>query len=299
MESPAAIRPVDAIRFASRLRAVLGLSTSELALVVGVDARTLNRMETWSGSLLTAILLLGEVPASEAADRLFALAEMHASRLTDPPDPADVSRLRSKVAEAMQLTSPAPADNLSALCSRSVSWIYWATTARADDIETKALADEAGLICRPLLQSGTHGKWEVHSYLFALRPGDGMLLCHNAKPVAWYLLQATEGKLPNPRTQEERLRRAPKSERSVIDLLDALPDVLRFVEARGTLGRRLESSGYRLFDGSDPSSSGSAWYSALAVEPDASRELPTKDEFGRRSTGERARISFYRARRKA
>jgi hypothetical protein len=78
-----------------------------------------------------------------------------------------------------------------------------------------------------------------------------------------------------------------------------LPNVLRFVEARGMLGRRLQGSGYLLFDGSDPTSSPTAWYSALAVAPDASRELPSKDQFRLRTTGERARISFYRARRKA
>jgi hypothetical protein len=177
-------------------------------------------------------------------------------------------------------------------CAAPLSWIYWATSARADEAKTRQLADQEGVIIRPLLQQGTRGSSELHGYLLALQPDDLVLLCHDAAPVAWYALrQHVEPMLGE--AARVRLRRTESEDR--IDLADALPQVFQRIAATSPLGQQFGPLGYRLFDGAKPKHPGlDTWYSALAVVPSGERELPTPKEFSRRPPGDRARMTRFR-----
>lgn len=292
---PNATRPAAIIHLAARLRALLGLSSAELALVLGVESRTLSRMETWSGSLLTAIRTLGETSTSAAPALLVELAALHALRASDPPDPADCAAVGVKATAALAEVKSTGDESLIDLAAAPLPWIYWATSARAGDTTTRELADGDGLIVRPLLQQGTASKTELHGYLLALRPGDAVLLCHDAAPVAWYRLEPSEDTalLDLARQRLQKLR--PSTSERAIDLVEALPPVFRHVEADSALGKRLRSLGYRLFDNSEPRSKGSTtWFSGLCVTPLPGRPAPSPQEFTRRPPGERARMTRFR-----
>lgn len=287
-----AIRPSDLARFAARLRAVLGLSTEDLAGVIGVDPRTITRAETWSGPVLSVLQLLASVRASEAGDALARLTSLHALRRADPADPSILASLRDSVQAAIdEVRGLGPDAGLAEACSAPVSWIYWATSARAGRDATRQLADE-GLIVRPLLQRGTRGQSELHGYLLALQPGDSILLCHDAHPVAWYRMEAhVDPQLA--RVARDQLRRTESPDR--IELVEALPAVFRAIEGSSVVGRRLGSLGYKLLDNTEPAGPPrSGWFSALTVRPDPDTSLPTPQEFSRRQPGERARITRFR-----
>jgi len=290
-----ATRPASVIQLAARLRALLGLSTVDLALVLGIEARTLSRMETWSGSLLTAIRALAEASPECAPAFLVELATLHAQRASDPPDPAECAAIGAKARAALAEGGGAPAARLLDLCDLPLPWIYWATSARAGDTTTRELADRDGLIVRPLLQQGTASKTELHGYLLALRPGDEVLLCHDATPVAWYRLERSEdGALVDLARQRLQRLRPRASERS-IDLVDALPPVFRHIDLTSPLGKQLASLRYRLFDNSEPKGKAAAgWFSGLGVSPLGDREVPSSDQFSRRPAGERARMTRFR-----
>lgn len=290
--------PADIIHLAARLRALLGLGTSELAQVLGVEPRTMSRMETWSGSLLTAVRSLAEVSVKRVPALLIELATLHSQRASDPADPASLAALGAKASAALEETSASAEQDapiLLDLLARPLPWIYWATSARAGDTKTRELADRDGLIVRPLLQRGTASKTELHPYLLALRPGDEVLLCHDANPVAWYVLErCDDGALADlARQQLHRFR--PSSSHRSIDLVDALPSVFRRIDLGSPLGRQLASLGYMLFDGSKPPKGAAAgWFSALGVSPLTERSIPSPPEFSRRPAGERARMTRFR-----
>ncbi|MCM2332329.1 MAG: helix-turn-helix domain-containing protein [Anaeromyxobacteraceae bacterium] len=287
--------PSDTVRFAARLRAVLGLSSEELAAAIGVDARTINRTETWSGPVLTSIELIRRLQRDTAPSQLVALAELHARRSGDPADPAWLDALATRLHEATAVEARDGGDlSIGALCDRPAAWIYWATSARADDGATRRLADEEGLIVRPLLQRGTRGQGELHAYLLALRPGDEVLLCHDARPIAWYRLKERADAQVTALARAQ-LRRSDSATR--IELAEALPPVFRAVARDTVLGGRLTDLGYRLFDNAEPPRSGAAsWFTGLAVRPAGDLPVPTQHEFTRRPPGERARITRFRRR---
>lgn len=293
--SDPATSPASVIHLATRLRALLGLSTADLALVLGVEARTLSRMETWSGSLLTAIRALAEASPEGAPSFLVELATLHSQRAFDPPDPAERAAIGAKAGAALAEVGGLQEARLLDLCERPLPWIYWATSARAGDTTTRELADRDGLIVRPLLQQGTASKTELHGYLLALRPGDEVLLCHDATPVAWYRLERSEdGALIDLARQRLQRLRPSASERS-IDLVDALPPVFRHIDLASPLGKQLASLRYRLFDNTEPKGKAAAgWFSGLGVSPLGDREVPSSDQFSRRPAGERARMTRFR-----
>lgn len=303
-------RPASVLHLAARLRALLGLSTSDLALVIGVDARTLTRMETWSGSVLTSIRALAETSQERAPDLIVELSSLHACRNPDPPDPALLASLGSKARQSLaELDSRPGSAVLLELCTKPLPWLYWATSARAADTTTRDLADNDGLIVRPLLQGETDPR-ELHPYLLALRPGDEVLLCHDSTPVGWYELQSsndsalihlarlrlgsrtggTRGKALTSRAGTD-----PGKGARPIELVDALPAVFRHVELASPLGQRLAATSYRLFDNSPPSPRSAApWFSVLSVRRLPGRAVPSPTEFARRPVGERARMTRFR-----
>lgn len=307
--------PASVIHLAARLRALLGLTTGDLALVVGVDARTLTRMETWSGSLLTAIRTLAETSKERAPGLVVELASLHARRNPDPPDPAELASLGKRAEAALgEFGAGASSALLLELCAKPLPWIYWATSARAGDTTTRDLADHDGLIVRPLLQGEVKKKekksLELHSYLLALRPGDSVLLCHDATPVAWYELQPSDDQalteLARQRLRhrsgsdqsKETLKRAatnPASSSRYLELVDALPAVFRHVELASLLGKRLAANGYHLVDNSPATArTVSGWFSGLCVAPLPEEPVPSLDDFARRPAGERARMTRFR-----
>jgi hypothetical protein len=289
--------PASVIHLAARLRALLGLTTAELALVVGVEPRTLSRMETWSGSLLTSIRALAETSRDRAPALLVELAGLHAQRNPDPPDPAELSALGTKAEAALaEVPSGTGASLLAELCAAPLAWIYWATSERAGDTATRDLADQHGLIVRPLLQKGTTSKTELHGYLLALQPGDEVLLCHDATPVAWYqLTPSKDTELTSLARQRLQKLRPSSSDRS-IDLVDALPAVFRHVELGSALGKQLAANRYHLFDNSEARGKGStAWFSGLCVAPLAEKSVPSPKDFTKRPAGERARMTRFRS----
>jgi DNA-binding XRE family transcriptional regulator len=260
-------------RAAVELREALGLTQEEMGAVLGVDKRSISRLETGEaqsqGAFRTALHLLLSTESPRAAGVFHDLARLHGN--------PDADGLRKTVAAALDRVvatlpsseqSTAQAGTLRELvaCAGRTgrSWVYWATRDRANPGETLALARDHGIICRPVFYAPRTGerdgeRRDVQPYLLRLRPGDEVLLCHDAVPQAWFRL--VEGDATPPDLHAD----APVRDS---DWLQAsLPRVFKFVPLRSALGKRLAGSGYRLHDGSEVGPRARVrFFSALAVE---------------------------------
>lgn len=289
-----------ALQLGHRLRILLGGSYGPLAAVLGASTRTLTRVETWSGPSAAALLLLTEAEARAVPTLARTLVDAHLDAVVaSRPSARKLKEARSDAAKALDVLTDefgrAPAgQTLRELLEEPLDWVYWATSARADAEETCRLAREDGVVCRPLLENE---KNEVHGYLFAIRPGDRVLLAHDRRPLAW--LEVVEGDAPPPNLHSERREGLGKDDPN--RLVPLLPHVFRFVSARSPLGARLAGGlhPYRLFDGRLPGdgteSAGrrTEWFSALAVR-EMHSEVPAELELEGRDGGYRSRMTRYR-----
>lgn len=240
--------------YLAALRATLGLTQAEMSLVLGLRGKSLARLEggsTLTPSLHRLVRLVANMRLGELESALrVALEEDFTAPLRE--------RLRGTVQEL--IGQGASVNDTVAMRmerrERPTDWVFWATSARAAANETKALADEAGFICRPL-RFAHAGKgfsdWSRpdqptdYDYLLDLKPGDCILLCHSGEPLGWYRIQKAKpgaparemGRLPNP--------------------------IMRFVQEGSALGSRLSKGNYRLWDGS-MGAGDQGWYSGLAVK---------------------------------
>lgn len=236
-------------QLSARIRRVLRLTQREWAAVLGIEEKSVARLETrgtWVPSMRRLVKALLATPVRGIDRTLEAvLAE------TDEGDVSSAvsAELRLGISEtvkqlAVELQAPfdATLGDLVALAPAPSAWVYWATRARADAPGTKELADREGIICRPLRSS----TGRPLGYLSLLAPGHRVLLCHDGEPLGWYeLVEPKEGALD----------------------LDGLPPVFRDVEQSSRLGRLLASAGYKLSDGSDPASRRNGRFTCLAVRP--------------------------------
>jgi hypothetical protein len=264
-----------ALRIGHRLRMRLGESFEPLADLLGLQPRTLAHVETWSGPTAAAMLLLAEAPAARVPSLAETLLLVHGRSAS-----AVVASLAAEVRDA------SPRMTFAEALDRPVEWVYWATSARADPEETLRLAAEEGIVCRPLLENVD----EVHGYLYAVRPGDRVLLTHDGTPLSW--LEVVEGDEPPPRLwslEHTTLKRGAPN------LATLLPHVFRFVPLASRLGTRLASGDhpYKLFDGQPVGRKQSGWFSALAVRI-VQHKLPRAADFAGRGRGHRSRMTRYR-----
>ena len=270
------------LQFGHRLRVLLDGSPEALASLLGVSTRTLSRVEAWSGPLASALVLLAEVPSGRAVEVAATLRALHGQQQPNAPG---VDALAEELAEVPRLAT------VGQLVARPMDWVYWATSARAGADKTKLLAAEYGFICRPLLETAEAP--EVHPYLFALRAGDRVLLAHDRKPAAWFLL--TEGQEPPADlTTAEHERLAPRV--SGLRMIELLPRVFRYIARASNVGEELAREQYRLFDNSPAAQRKRGWFSGLSVRPLPREALPGDDELESRGRGQRARMTRLKRR---
>ncbi len=212
------------------LRQALGLSQAAFGLLLGVGERTVIRLENEAGgdveeSVVRLLRAIGEARVDDAEGLLRAL-------LLEASPPAEVTARQEVFTTALSRIRESLGRGAMRLKDLRVwRWVYWATGARADADETLALAID-GVICRQLRDPAKAGERRENStsdypYLEQLRPGDQVLLCHLAEPLAWFeLLEGSDPPIPVP------------------------SPVFRFVASESRLGQRLAKGSYRLFDGS-------------------------------------------------
>lgn len=214
------------------LRQALGLSQAAFGLLLGVGERTVIRLENdeSAGAEPTVSNLLraiGEARVEDAEGLLRAL-------LLEGAPPEELSARQDVFATALSRLRDSAGRAAVRLKDVRVSrWVYWATGARADAAQTLALAED-GVICRQLRDPARahdrrEGSTSDYPYLEQLRPGDQVLLCHLAEPLAWFeLVEGRDAPVPVP------------------------SPVFRFVPSDSRLGQRLVKGNYRLSDGSMP-----------------------------------------------
>jgi DNA-binding XRE family transcriptional regulator len=259
-----------------QLRWLLGLTQKEMARLLGVQDKTLTRLEAdhpWTPSMSRLLRLMLERPVSEAGPLV---ARLSAIDFDAQENQADLELAKRVEGAANRLARERAVPTGSRLLDlvkelRPDTWVYWATSARAGSDETRKLADEAGVICRPLLSArpqAQKGRPTDFGYLEKIRPGDRILLCHDGEPQAWYRLH---------RSARPKGSKEPKH---------ALAPVFRFIPLSSGLGKRLSTSGYRLHDGTLPVERSSGWFSALCVSREADRlvERPAPRLAGIRDT---------------
>ncbi|MDA8386350.1 MAG: helix-turn-helix domain-containing protein [Actinomycetota bacterium] len=262
-------------RLAIDLRDALGLTQEELAAALGVDKRTLSRIEMreieLAGPMLAALELLSRISVADVPRTLEELARHHLAQEGGGEIPALLEKSSASL-EKLLLQLPqsrreamrgAPLGRLVAsLWEAGRPWVYWATRARADLPTTSDLAKRHGIICRPLFTD----RGEPQPYLFRLRPGDDVLLCYDEVPAAWFRIR--RGDEPPVRIELDR----PVSD--LAGILVRLPPILSFIPQESELGRVLRQADYRLLDNSPPGRRTSGrFFSALRVEP-SRRALP-------------------------
>ncbi|MEN9797275.1 MAG: hypothetical protein RL653_971 [Pseudomonadota bacterium] len=236
-------------QLSARIRRVLRLTQREWAAVLGIEEKSLARLETrgtWVPSMRRLVKALLATPV-RGIDRTLAavLSETDAPGYTSHVS-AELRRSISETVKTLAVELQAPFDatlgDLVEAAPSPSTWVYWATRARADAPGTRELADREGIICRPLRSSAGRPL----AYLSLLAPGHRVLLCHDGEPMAWYeLVQPKDGALE----------------------VDGLPPVFRDVELSSRLGKVLAAAGYKLGDGSDPAERRTGRFTCLAVRP--------------------------------
>ncbi len=228
-------------RRAIDIREALGLDQDEMGALLGVNLRTVSRLEAFEGAkggLGAALILLEQLPLnglsaalaklgaavggkSESEARLLAAGARHAlQRVVDL-----LPEQRRAATEEMTL-----AELIAEAWGKGRFWVYWATSAGTSGARTLALADQ-GVIARSISGNGL----DVQPYLFKLRPGDQILLCHDGRPLGWYRLRSAEvpPDLPGRSAGGDR----------------PLPPVFRVLACSSELGKQLAADGYPRFDG--------------------------------------------------
>ena len=237
------------------LRALLGLDQKTLGRLLGVDSRTVLRLEAphevqgdasadSPGPAVRLAWLLTQLPIGELDRVVHHLTSALASAEASPPKAESIiTRLRG-----MPLS---PSDRLERAFTLPWSWTYWGTGARANADATARLANEMGFICRPLCRDREHapdrrdalGLGNVPG-LTLLQPGDRVLLAHDDTPIDWF----------------ELLEVGPP-----VGVTHDLPPVFRFIPRHSPEGERLAKENYRLADGRLPDAPGGGWFCGLAV----------------------------------
>src|SRR5437868_2368713 len=132
-----------------KLRWLLGLTQKETARLLGVQDKTLTRLEAdypWTPSMSRLLRMVLDRPVSEAGPLI---ARLSATSFDDPENEADLElarRVEGAVNRVARERSCPPGSRLLDLVKelRPDTWVYWATSARAGSDQTKKLADEAG-----------------------------------------------------------------------------------------------------------------------------------------------------------
>ncbi len=272
-------------RRATNLRDALDVDQGQMGTLLGVNQRTIARMEaaecsgcTIPGPLGAALFLLEQVALTRLPATLLLLAETlpadYPSTMRDADMPAWRAALERAVATVEMvkgISDGAPAslqrvvellperararawssltlgELLEAAWGKGRPWVYWATSAGTSAERTRELANEQGVIARSL-SSGQPG---VLPYLFKLRPGDLVLLCHEGRPLDWYRL--VEADLPDSGGLEGAKERH-------------LPSVFRVIKPESALGKALAADGYPRFNGKASKPGTGLHFTALAVE---------------------------------
>jgi transcriptional regulator with XRE-family HTH domain len=239
---------------ALRLRKFLGLTQREMGLLFGIEEKTLTRLEArapWSPPMVRLLRLVEATPVEVSTELLRLMAEevgdaepaRAEARVALAKAVAAIDQRLGKASSERRLTL----EQLAAREKPTAEWVYWATGARAARLETKTLADEEGVICRPL----RNAEGRLHPYLLELRRNQRVLLCHDGEPVGWYRLLTSPGGHP-----------------AIEDTRPQLPRVFRMVELSSSLGRRLQHGRYMLHDGTPSATAGAGAFSCLAVAHD-------------------------------
>lgn len=250
---------------AASLRRVLGLTQGEMAMLLGIEEKTVTRLESdapWTKPMSRLLRLIRATPvaATEKVLRTLLSDDIPDARLGEAESQVlgkALAVVRTRLADHPRLCEMALGE-IADRHARPDEWVYWATGARASREETRRLVDDEGIICRPLKTADA----KLAPYLRDLRPGDQILLCHNGRPLAWYRLERQSQKVPDVETRE-------------------LPPVFRWVPVDSALGERLRRSNYRAHDGTQPDDLRRGAFSCLAVRPiDRPLEVPEPRRHG-------------------
>ena len=230
------------------LRQSLKLTQYQFAAALGVAEKSLARLEgraEWGPALARSLRLIERLKPSERASAFRMLWK--APAVGDAGVGAEeldewCQMLAALRGRARDQSVPAT-ERVESVAAGPQEWCYWATTARADQRDTKELADENMVICRPLRDS----RGQPAANLEQLSPGDMLLLLYDGHPQCWY--EVREGKT------------APQG----VDL-GVLPRVFKFVQVAQHLGQILLRDRYRNWAGQLPAGAND-YFSCISVRP--------------------------------
>ncbi len=254
------------------LRRRYGLTQAQFAAALGVAEKSLARLEgqaAWSPALARLLLLVERVPTAEAPKVFRALWKsppVGAARL-EPAMAETWSRDLALKAKPGLAELPLVEDSAEAGSGGSREWSYWATPARADQADTKYLADEYGVICRPFLDH----RGEPALNIDRLAAGDMLLLRYDGFPQLWYEVQPA--------------RRAPPPGVEA----GGLPRVFRFIPGEAPRGQAVRKRKYRHGAGRPPAEA-NYFFSCIRVR--ATRR-PLREHPEQRPPGVRGTLTPY------